>query len=194
MKCPYGCNACFLYDIDTILLQKWALQFFREATEEKSEEEMTNIGHIAFGQIQTLPDPSGRDLNWGFTKTNHIISKSNKPSQHQPDVSESLFTSDPVVPNLRNDSYHSLGRKFDYERRSRLRDKKTSGLNNVERRVSSISAPPPPPSRRASTKSSSSAIPSVYSVGSMDSDKFRSYEIITPLDWWTLIRVAQYWK
>ena len=170
-----------MFFILTQLYYKNALFNFREATEDKSEEEMTNSGHFAFGQIQT--DPNGRDLNWGFTKTKNINSKSDKTSRYQSDdVSESVFTSDPVVPNFRKESYHSLGRKFDDVRRSSLKDKRTSGLNKEKRRESSISAPPPP-SRRSSTKSSSSAAPSVYSVGSMDSDKFRSYEIITPLDW-----------
>ena len=72
----------------------------------------------------------------------------------------------------RKESNYAIGLKYDAARRSREKVK-------MMKKKSSISAP----NSRSASHSRSSAVPSIYSVGSMDSDKYRSHDVITPLDW-----------
>ena len=128
-------------------------------------------------------DKKGRDLGWGFTKTKHNSRPPSVPSDklmlEKADARTTATDagSESNQEPERKESYHALAWKFDAARRSRLREKREKQAKSTK--VSSISAPP----SRPGSNPRSSAVPSVYSVGSMDSGKYRSYDIITPLDW-----------
>ena len=158
-----------------------------------SKDKLSDSLRLEFG-------PKKKDPGWGFSKSRVSSSTTRVEKKRLAETITSRSYEEPIptpIPPLdlgededherdvtgKDTSYHIIARQYDEKRRSRLSQRRIA--HEKQLRKNSISAPPGrTPSRLEQVKKSDQKSGrSTNTVESMDSNKYKSYEIITPLQW-----------